>query len=339
MIKYIILLIFIPSLLFAEVLFEDNFDDQADWVGEQQSSPNDITCPGGSGCNTLPSGWSQARIASERPCSNTDGNHDTMIIDSTNRRGSSGKGFTYWSEDCLSHDDSWASDGLLSVLLSNDQQELYIRFWIKFQSDWEWDYINDNYVSQKFLHLTHKGETDGWYQFFSDTENKPRAFFNFSFYDNSSTTNYASLLSWYDNGDSFAINDTEGSWSAAGKVGDGDWHRLDFHVKNNSAADVLDGEWHVWMDGILVSSKTDVNWIGSGSVSSRGWNTIHLGGNNYNLDLQTNTTEQWYAIDDVVISNTEIPSDYVIGSTGNTQLGSGTPVDISDPTAPSVVLF
>jgi hypothetical protein len=54
-----------------------------------------------------------------------------------------------------------------------------------------------------------------------------------------------------------------------------------------------------------------VHWKDGGSSAGIGWNTIHIGGNSDNAFA--NPGEQWYAIDDVVVSTTPIPADYVPG--------------------------
>ncbi|BDV43066.1 hypothetical protein GURASL_19890 [Geotalea uraniireducens] len=66
-------------------------------------------------------------------------------------------------------------------------------------------------------------------------------------------------------------------------------------------------EW--WYDGKLVERRTNVQWLSEGS-SSVGWNSFAIGGNSNNTFLPL--ADQWYAIDDVVISTTPIPQYYKI---------------------------
>lgn len=84
---------------------------------------------------------------------------------------------------------------------------------------------------------------------------------------------------------------------------DGKWHCFEFYVKLNSAGGVADGVSKVWYDGALVGSTTNAVWIPLGDDPAQWkWNHAWLGGNNANLYLPAN--EQWYAIDDVVVSTT-----------------------------------
>ena len=69
-------------------------------------------------------------------------------------------------------------------------------------------------------------------------------------------------------------------------------------------------EW--WYDGTLVQSYADIIWKEPTSSAATGWNNVWFGGNSNNA-FGTNL-EQWYAIDDIVVSTTPIPATYVIGS-------------------------
>jgi hypothetical protein len=71
------------------------------------------------------------------------------------------------------------------------------------------------------------------------------------------------------------------------------------------------GVYEVWLDGKLLASHTDAQWRSAGSSSGVGWNLLSLGGNSNNSFATQG--DQWYAIDDVVVSTTPIPEDYVIG--------------------------
>lgn len=116
-------------------------------------------------------------------------------------------------------------------------------------------------------------------------------------------------------------------------VADGNWHTLTMHVKLNSDTSTADGVYELWQDGFLIYSKYDLKYIDIGGDSNIGINGVMFGGNNFSNYPEygqsptvvakeklardgngalTTVREQWYAIDDVIISTTPIPKDYII---------------------------
>jgi len=60
-----------------------------------------------------------------------------------------------------------------------------------------------------------------------------------------------------------------------------------------------------------------------------GWNMVSLGGNAFNLFSDTaNKAEQWYALDDVVVSTEYLGPGYVIGSLDATAPASPTGLSV-----------
>ena len=113
-------------------------------------------------------------------------------------------------------------------------------------------------------------------------------------------------------------------WDTNGMPADGQWHCWEFYVKLNSAPGIADGIFEMWIDGgdthgnvgrnYLFTSHKDLAWSDQGAASNprKGWNMVMSGGNVYN-HWGTNT-QQWYAMDDVVISKNYIGPDYIIGT-------------------------
>lgn len=114
-----------------------------------------------------------------------------------------------------------------------------------------------------------------------------------------------------------------------GKIGDGDWHCIEVRHKmntHNGSAWEADGVLQIWVDGALQTHRTNIPWLkSSGEFSAetpaRGWRVVAIGGNTNNYwiasgDNSGGEREQWYAIDDVVISTTYVGPDYVIGGGG-----------------------
>lgn len=111
--------------------------------------------------------------------------------------------------------------------------------------------------------------------------------------------------------------------------GDGQWHHEEFHFKYNTTGGyyggTANGEFHYYVDGTLRVSRTDLAWADGADTQQSytptaplGWNNITIGGNQYNRKYPASDhTEQWYAVDDVVVSTTYIGPAYVIGTAGS----------------------
>ena len=103
---------------------------------------------------------------------------------------------------------------------------------------------------------------------------------------------------------------TQGSNSL---ITDGDWHCVEQRYKMNTHNGISfnnDGVWQLWIDGVLKATFV-VPWNQNGAPSSpiRGFRAVLIGGNNNNYWASSGTIterEQWYAIDDIVISTTYI---------------------------------
>jgi chitinase len=311
--------IFFTFSLSAAVLFEDNFDSHQDWSPTQpNNNGSSISCTvGDQGC-IIPTGYAGWRIQAS---SYIDHGQNTMSINSTNKRGVSGKGFTFWSEVVNS---DWASDGLLDIELdSSGYNEIYVRFYIKFQSGWEW--ATTESPLQKFLHISHYNSSDptSRYDFFDLSQNKPRSIIDLAKY-NSGTADIAIsvLQSRYGTASTEAIDyfgtgnygGTGDDFWDEGMIGDGEWHCWESYFKMNSADGVADGISRSWVDGVLIHESTNIAWVTGDDPANRRWNYVWIGGNSYNpYDIVANSPEQWYAIDDIVISTTYVGLDYVIG--------------------------
>jgi len=95
-------------------------------------------------------------------------------------------------------------------------------------------------------------------------------------------------------------------------LGDGGWHQLQVRVKMNSSLGAKDGIFSVWLDGVLQYSFNNVPWREAGSSESIGWNMIGIGGNTTNwFSDPSNQAEQWYAIDNVIVSTKKQPYEKV----------------------------
>lgn len=130
---------------------------------------------------------------------------------------------------------------------------------------------------------------------------------------------------WADSGGGYAsdLHNNIGTVADNLLISDGDWHTLEIHVKTNTysgGAWNADGVIELWIDGNLIRNQMGVEvFFGNAPTSPpRGYSYVSFGGNNNNDFVKSEDTadgEQWYAIDDVVISTSYIGPDYVIGGT------------------------
>lgn len=376
---FLLLVILLGSYKFskADILFEDNFNSQADW--QPRPATNDVA-PAGSTAYTslsgsngswgMPNGWSyfratglwwgptyqdSIRITSQ---ADVDDNGKALVIYNEANNGSSG--------------DGWGSDALLYKLFPADYNELYFRFKFKTQAGWQWATNNDMMIKiMRALHFDRTGEP---FVFFSNGDSGPYWVWDFK-HSNTYGVRYSQIAHPDPQADFSAVaaisNDgtlTGGNSAiepnAPGQLADGAWHTLDFHVRMNSYTSAWnsDGILEFSIDGVQKFSVLNARWKETVSPFELGWNAFALGGNafnsynnswikNYTYSLNDTVTynsynwkaiqehlsadsnrpgytssaywqnmgliagqkEQWYAIDDVVVSETVIPDDYVIG--------------------------
>jgi len=375
-----ILSLFLAGTVNAEVLFEDNFDGHSDWSptqlehdqGDSTSSTDgdhDTRC---TGCPDGTAIYAGFRVASSAW---NDYVGNTLELNSDNYRGSNGKGLTYWHEpidsNLCDNGTYWCSDQIMVIRLETPQDEIYVRHYIKFQSDWVFD--TDPPAAMKMNHFTHY-VSDSFWTFFKSGNHWPIMLNDFGIgegYTDAQITAHLRKQSCYYPNDGYddwendgavvandfvrlGANDDEVSLTCTHSSDckdwdelliDGNWHCLEYRLKGNTGEGVHDGIHEMWIDGIKIFSLTHVPYADSGEDASgdnicsdcggnvidppsdfQGWNMIMIGGNMYNRYYSSSShTEQWYAIDDLVISTTYVGVDYQIGdsTTFNGISGSG----------------
>lgn len=312
---FIAIALLVPNVSISGVIFEDNFDGHADWSPTQGTSA--IECQFGEGCPVSPpNGYVGYRIGAKGSCAE-DGKN-TLNIDASEQRGGSGKSLFYWNEPCLSPSSSWGSDGLLVIDLPTGYSELYVRYYQKFQSTWEWNVGTSS--AQKFLRASHYwdgsiydyGEGGNqhpvWYSDLSKGNSGIADISYFSsyryentFYPAEATPSHSSADTFYFGDGGYGGGGTD--FTDSGMMGDGNWHCFEYYIKMNSAPGVADGLHMMWFDGNLIANVTDLAWADQGA-SGVLWNQVTIGGNNSNY--YSSGGEQWYALDDVVISTSYI---------------------------------
>lgn len=331
--------------LMAAVLFEDNFNAWNNFTIPQGTSGS-ANCY--SSCS-LTNNWTAYNTymtqcgagVTGRPGNNSIyiNNLSGYPVGSQTCRGGSGKCWTKWQEACLNPGNNFDdADANFGYDLGGEYENIYLRFFIKFPTSFT---IIDGQAF-KLWHAQHYNGAGAspWNYFERDTNNQPVSAGGIRRADG----NYIDLFAegrgypnYYAHGFMFWRIGTYDQAKAAGGMMDGNWHSIEIRLKRNSAIGVADGALEAWFDGIKKTTwidypADDINFTNGGS-DLRGWRFISIGGNNMSWTTACSDgsgnmadCEQWYAIDDVVISTTYIGPDYVIGGSP--------PPDTTPPSAP-----
>ncbi|GFO66545.1 hypothetical protein GMLC_01240 [Geomonas limicola] len=328
-IKVLIALVWVSlcSSANAQVLFEDNFDTQADWA------PKCLNCNrngggyyNGGDASGTPVGWDWWRndefwspydFTDRGYGAGTASSKPTIQISSFNHYGTTGKALTVYNESNNGDgSDGFGADGILAKSLGKDFQELYVNVKIKYQPGFQLHWtVGGNGVTQKLVRFGHNGDPIRPFGFGTSFQNAPMYFFD-NYMDEYGLTQahafrFAPANLYYLPGQKTSAKYV-GSPGFAQSIGDGNWHQLSFYVKMNSAPGVADGVTTFWYDGVLQTSTTNIPFVKAAPMV--GWNTVYLGGNCFNSYAPiSDKAEQWYAFDDFVISTTPIPFTYKVG--------------------------
>lgn len=317
---------FVANTSHSQIIFENNFDNVQTWkptgfAACWQTTPIE----GGSGACSAPGGplpapFNDYRHVGDGSCgvsgkntSNIGGSSDLPLATGFSPFSGTGKAYLHWYEPCNSSSGGWGSDGLLGVYFgkTTGYSELYVQMKVRFQPGWKWTAGSQ----QKLMHITHFNEevNQGVLQAYE--------FFNYNLPDLVPGIYYNSLYHprpqfYLHSSHTDKTTDSPSPTPANVDISDGNWHTVKFHVKLNSAANVADGIKEMWLDGQSVVSYKNVPYTKSNipTASAYGFNRVIIGGNaNNNF---TGGGEQWYAIDELVVSTIDIPTEYVIGTSG-----------------------
>ena len=311
------------SPAFAEILFQDNFDNSPDWQSKQtvhKSQPDGYDIAFGmtrsDTCTTHcpPQGWTSYRAASSHFMDNR--GKDTFLLNAEGARGGTGKGIVYNVESVGTLGSTWGkwAGGSLDIWLGEQgYKELYVRYYVKFSDNWKWTRedkgahclwkmarittFNDNiWTSSVSPHL-----------YFGDGLNYPlgstEAYYNAGF-DNELFITAIRMAPDYDSCDG-PDNHTNTSIPAIGE-----WHCYEFYRKMNSAPGVANGEYAMWIDGVEKNRRTDVMWKKTGSNTTHNWNWVMMIDNiNNSAYVLADHGEITLYVDDVVVSTEYIGTD------------------------------
>lgn len=115
------------SILSAEILFQENFDNQPDYTSNHST---DLNITGGG--ETIPNNWYGVRQTSSW-------GHESIEILSSNSskaKGGTGKSLVIHRESRDLGPTTWIAEGLLLQHFPAGHDELYVSFWIRFGDNW-----------------------------------------------------------------------------------------------------------------------------------------------------------------------------------------------------------
>ncbi len=325
------------SVANAEVIFEENFDDQPDYVSRDiLSRGHQLYRFNG---DPIPEGWdaiSDWSMYSEPHLA-------ILASDAGKARGGTGKSLVMRRG---SRDGGWGGDAQLAKNFDPGLDELYVKFWIKFQPGWThdgqtklfrigsyapedlsgsgywgnlgmgiiWDWRALAVVDSGLRNLIHLSADVGGTGDMTDPP--PGASLGARWDGGKFNGNHGadpreipsntSYLTDYVNGG--VLPDSYG-FSHEQVFSDG-WHKMEFHIKMNSAPGVRDGVIQQWMDGVKLVESFEMAWLQNGSPDpNRKFNAIKFGGNdNFMAYPNSEEVQEWYVFDDIEIHDS-LPSE------------------------------
>jgi hypothetical protein len=342
----------VPLFGQAEVLFEEDFDDQPDWTSEMYSSSVQKDVLDG---DILPEGWDSSYTTTSEGTTQNFGRPAIEILaeHSDKTRTGIGKSFVSWKEHNKHRARQFTSNSTLTKRIEgpngNGVDQLYVEFWLTFDPNW-----TAEFNMSKFFRIYSTRPGGNIQKFGSNGYAGPLVFFD---YENSSTYGAFNRLAfrggpwghnykpdWHssvpdgpqdfegedllkqlpdkENGGLIPIGGNEDGMVTHNMVwgppSEKQWTKLAFFVKMNSANEVADGVFMQWIDDHLVIKSEKVQWMRPNTENLTPnevkWNAIAIGGNDfiggeYPHPIYPNEAEheEWYAIDDLLIS-TEIPT-------------------------------
>ena len=293
------------------ILHSESFDDQPDFsAGKRMRCTNESDAD----CASVPDGWSHMYTGEKwHPVDDSDSSlRPSLEISGEQHYGSSGKSMII-TDESYGSPSQWGSDGQLGRALDSEYKEIYAEIQLKFQPGFRWRGVEAGKGSDvaKIFRIAHfgGGSEGNRFQFFSGGDTGPAMLLDVKNITSSTRTQariksvvrcgpVSSNYSCGSYGDE-RESSLPGEPTFTESFGDGNWHKVAFRAKFNSAPGIADGEVDMWLDNILVHSLRDVPFIGTGS-NAQGWNMFMVGGNMHNYpEDESQRFEQWWAIDDV----------------------------------------
>jgi hypothetical protein len=127
----------------AEIIFQENFDDQSDWnsgsaVNALNTDTPDIVQRAST--HNIPSNWYSIRQdPTWAPSKGDMDRHETIEILAANAdksRGGTGKSMVSWRESYNDGNQRWTSESIMMKHFPEGYDQLYVEFWIRFDPNW-----------------------------------------------------------------------------------------------------------------------------------------------------------------------------------------------------------
>lgn len=203
------------------------------------------------------------------------GNYTQVTSEANYPGGAGGNGMRSWLDDTANE-----VSGSVRIDFPSPQKEFWLRWYERWQvgAKWDWSYAATT-PYHKSMYLRSNGTSDPYAGFYGRN--------GYRLYNQGST------------GGLLAV--TPGGWETVYPTGisDGSWHAWEIHMKMDT--NNTNGVGQVWMDGVLIGSKTDFNWSNGDTASRAGWTWFSPVENNQGTN---NGGAIYIDIDDMAIQNT-----------------------------------
>jgi hypothetical protein len=315
----------------AAVIFETNFDSDPEWNAIGQYEGNECSPRGHSSsaniciAETYPTNWegyrtvpcyshSEPQASIRRPPGNLADHTGSGI----------GKSYIVYNESYPACGAPWPGDSILVKFFGeNTYSDLYTQFWMRTQPGWQWktsgqDCGNSSGTTKFFRTGYWAGLDSSSQNIFQMGDISPMMLMDLESVSSADGISHAyrcdPSANRYCENTANAYEHVDYPYPIGGAVySDGNWHRMKFHFRLNTIGS-YDGITDMWIDGQLVYSHHDVVLLEVGSTIT-GFNTVMFGGNSCNQWSVQGV--QWYAIDDIVVSTSDIVDDYIPGGAGS----------------------
>tara|TARA_R110000823_G_scaffold24467_6_gene72736 strand:+ start:4558 stop:5751 length:1194 start_codon:yes stop_codon:yes gene_type:complete len=140
------------TIVQAEVIFEESFDNQPDWTSglaendkAQYDNPGRPDIEQRAATHKIPEGWHAVRQDPQwAPSTGHPDRHEAIEILASNAdksRGGRGKSFVSWRDAYNPGWNRWNSESMLLKYLPEGYSQLYVEFWIKFGPNWTREHV------------------------------------------------------------------------------------------------------------------------------------------------------------------------------------------------------
>jgi len=198
-------------------------------------------------------------IAGNGAWTTSSGSQDQITAAANNAAGAGGKGFRHWRGDGYNN-----TGGGIRIAVPVSMSNFWIRYYMRYQAGFSWQNGRPGGTKENYWHA---GTSKAIY-------------FGFGF----------GVLRFVNNGNPY---NTSITWNdiMGGSASDGQWHLIEYHVQADTNGS--NGVGEVWVDGVKVFNRSDVNW-------NRGpWDSFVLGSNE---ETPTNGQDMYTDYDDLAVS-------------------------------------